>query len=151
LTADQREARIEDGQKIPYKKLDQAGNTTTEFIDAVLSLRVTPQITPDGDVIMKLEVKKDEAQLNPATQELILVQKKIVETQVLVENGGTIVIGGIYTQRDFSTLEKVPGLGDIPVLGNLFRSKGSSSEKTELLVFITPKLQAESFWPGSRR
>lgn len=151
LTADQREAKIEDGQKIPYKKLDQAGNTTTEFIDAVLSLRVTPQITPDGDVIMKLEVKKDEARLNELTQELVLVQKKIVETQVLVENGGTIVIGGIYTQRDTNTLEKVPGLGDIPVLGNLFKSRGSSSVKTELLVFITPRLQTETLSSASQR
>lgn len=143
LTADQREAKIEDGQRIPYNKIDQAGNTTTEFVDAVLSLRVTPQITPDGDVIMKLEVKKDQARLNELTRALELVQKKIVETQVLVENGGTIVIGGIYTQIDTNTLEKVPGLGDIPVLGNLFRSRGRSSVKTELLVFITPRLLSE--------
>ncbi len=143
LTADQREAKIEDGQRIPYNKVDQAGNTTTEFIDAVLSLRVTPQITPDGDVIMKLEVKKDQARLNEVTRALELVQKKIVETQVLVENGGTIVIGGIYTQVDTNTVDKVPGLGDIPVLGNLFKVRGNSSAKTELLVFITPRLLSE--------
>lgn len=143
LTADQREAKIEDGQRIPYNKVDQAGNTTTEFIDAVLSLKVTPQITPDGDVIMKLEVKKDEARLNETTRVLELVQKKVVETQVLVENGGTIVIGGIYTQKDTNSVEKVPGLGDVPIFGNLFKVRGSSSVKTELLVFITPKLQTE--------
>lgn len=150
LTADQREARIEDGQRIPYNKIDQAGNTTTEFIDAVLSLRVTPQITPDGDVIMKLEVKKDQARLNELTRALELVQKKIVETQVLVENGGTIVIGGIYTQIDTNTLEKVPGLGDLPVLGNLFRSRGNSSVKTELLVFITPRVLTETLTASQR-
>lgn len=150
LTADQREAKIEDGQRIPYNKIDEAGNTTTEFIDAVLSLRVTPQITPDGDVIMKLEVKKDQARLNEQTRELELVQKKTVETQVLVENGGTIVIGGIYTQTDTSTLEKVPGLGDLPVLGNLFRSRGNSSVKTELLVFITPRVLTETLTASQR-
>ena len=150
LTADQREAKIEDGQRIPYNKIDQAGNTTTEFIDAVLSLRVTPQITPDGDVIMKLEVKKDQARLNELTRALELVQKKIVETQVLVENGGTIVIGGIYTQVDTNTLEKVPGLGDLPVVGNLFRSRGSASVKTELLVFITPRVLSETLTASQR-
>ena len=151
LTADQREAKIEDGQKIPYKKLDQAGNTTTEFVDAVLSLRVTPQITPDGDVIMKLEIKKDEPFLsNDEKRELVLVQKKLIETQVLVQNGGTIVIGGIYTQRDTNNLDKVPGLGDIPVLGNLFKSRGNSTEKTELLVFITPRLLTETLSTARR-
>jgi type IV pilus assembly protein PilQ len=150
LTADQREAKIEDGQRIPYNKVDQAGNTTTEFIDAVLSLRVTPQITPDGDVIMKLEVKKDQARLNELTRALELVQKKIVETQVLVENGGTIVIGGIYTQIDTNTLEKVPGLGDVPVFGNLFKSRGRSSVKTELLVFITPRVVSETLTASQR-
>ncbi len=150
LTADQREAKIEDGQRIPYNKIDQAGNTTTEFIDAVLSLRVTPQITPDGDVIMKLEVKKDQARLNELTRALELVQKKIVETQVLVENGGTIVIGGIYTQIDTNTLEKVPGLGDVPVIGNLFKSRGRSSVKTELLVFITPRVVSETLTASQR-
>ena len=143
LTADQREAKIEDGRTIPYNKVDQAGNTTTEFIDALLSLKVTPQITPDGDVIMKLQIKKDTANLNETTGELESILKKTVETQVLVENGGTIVIGGIYTLSDSRTLEKVPGLGDLPVLGNLFKSRGFSTSKTEMLVFITPRLLSE--------
>ncbi|WP_460563391.1 type IV pilus secretin PilQ [Hydrogenophaga aquatica] len=143
LTADQREAKIEDGRTIPYNKIDQAGNTTTEFIDALLSLKVTPQITPDGDVIMKLQIKKDTANLNETTGELISILKKTVETQVLVENGGTIVIGGIYTLSDSRTVEKVPGLGDLPVLGNLFKSRGFSTAKTEMLVFITPRLLSE--------
>ncbi|NIC42464.1 type IV pilus secretin family protein [Aquabacterium sp. A08] len=143
LTADQREALIQDGQRIPYNKQDQAGNTTTEFEEAVLALKVVPQITPDGDVIMKLEIKKDEPRLD-STGRLILVQKKLVETQVLVENGGTIVIGGIYTQQEGQTVDKVPGLGDIPVLGHLFKTRGTTTAKTELLVFITPRLQTES-------
>jgi type IV pilus assembly protein PilQ len=143
LTADQREAKIEDGRTIPYNKVDQAGNTTTEFVDALLSLKVTPQITPDGDVIMKLQIKKDTAELNETTGELTSIVKKAVDTQVLVENGGTIVIGGIYTLSDTKSLEKVPGLGDLPVLGNLFKSTGYSTSKTEMLVFITPRLLSE--------
>jgi type IV pilus assembly protein PilQ len=143
LTADQHEAKIEDGRTIPYNKVDQAGNTTTEFIDALLSLKVTPQITPDGDVIMKLQIKKDTANLNETTGELESILKKTVETQVLVENGGTIVIGGIYTLSDSRTLEKVPGLGDLPVLGNLFKARGIATSKTEMLVFITPRLLSE--------
>jgi type IV pilus assembly protein PilQ len=116
---------------------DADGNTTIEFIDASLKLVVTPQITPDGDVIMDLEVKNDSPIVfNGETA----IQTKAVQTQVLVENGGTVVIGGIYVQEDLSNTEKVPVLGDVPVLGSLFRTRSNSSRKSELLVFITPRV-----------
>ena len=141
VTADQRVATIEDGRKFPFLRRDADGNTTIEFIDASLKLSVTPQITPDGDVIMELEVKNDSPIIfNGETA----IQTKSVQTQVLVENGGTVVIGGIYVQEELNNNEKVPVLGDVPVLGNLFRSRSSSSRKSELLVFITPRVLSDS-------
>jgi type IV pilus assembly protein PilQ len=137
VTADQKQATIEDGRKFPFLRRDADGNTTIEFIDASLKLVVTPQITPDGDVIMDLEVKNDSPIVfNGETA----IQTKAVQTQVLVENGGTVVIGGIYVQEDLSNTEKVPVLGDVPVLGSLFRTRSNSSRKSELLVFITPRV-----------
>jgi type IV pilus assembly protein PilQ len=141
VTADQKQATIEDGRKFPFLRRDADGNTTIEFIDASLKLIVTPQITPDGDVIMELEVKNDSPIVfNGETA----IQTKSVQTQVLVENGGTVVIGGIYVQEDLNNTEKVPGLGDVPVLGALFRSKSNSSRKSELLVFITPRVLSDA-------
>lgn len=141
VTADQREASIEDGRKFPFLRRDADGNTTTEFIDASLKLVVTPQITPDGDVIMDLEVKNDSPIVfNGETA----IQTKSVQTQVLVQNGGTVVIGGIYVQEDVNNAQKVPGLGDVPVFGNLFRSNSRSSRRSELLVFITPRILSDA-------
>jgi len=141
VTADQKQATIEDGRKIGFLKRDADGNTTTAFIDASLKLIVTPQITPDGDVIMDLAVNNDTPVIfNGETA----IQTKSVTTQVLVENGGTVVIGGIYVQEDTNNNEKVPVLGDMPVVGGLFRSRSNTTRKSELLVFISPRVLSDS-------
>ncbi|GGP23600.1 type IV pilus secretin PilQ [Silvimonas iriomotensis] len=138
VTADQVEAVIEDGQQIPYSQSAQNGATTIAFKDATLSLRVTPQITPDGNVIMDVKVNKDSVGQNTSSGPAI--NTKHIETKVLVENGGTIVIGGIYTQTLSNSVDKTPLLGDIPVLGNLFKYKIDTDNRAELLIFITPKI-----------
>ena len=148
VTADQREATIEDGRKIPFLRRDADGNTTIEFIDASLKLVVTPQITPDGDVIMQLRVNNDTPIVfNGQTA----VQTKSVQTQVLVENGGTVVIGGIYTQEETNNQARVPVLGELPVLGHLFRNNQTTTRRTELLVFITPRVLTDIAALGPRR
>ena len=148
VTADQKQATIEDGRKFPFLKRDADGNTTTEFIDASLKLIVTPQITPDGDVIMELNVKNDSPIIfNGETA----IQTKSVNTQVLVENGGTVVIGGIYVQEDTKNVEKVPVLGDVPIFGNLFASRQTNQRKSELLVFITPRVISDNLSLMPRR
>ncbi|MBB5193172.1 type IV pilus assembly protein PilQ [Silvimonas terrae] len=138
VTADQVEAVIEDGQQIPYSQSAQNGATTIAFKDATLSLRVTPQITPDGNVIMDVKVNKDSVGQNTSNGPAI--NTKHIETKVLVENGGTIVIGGIYTQTLTNSQNKTPLLGDIPILGNLFKYKIDTDNRAELLIFITPKI-----------
>ena len=141
ITADQTKARIEQGEEIPYQNATSSGATAVEFKKASLSLEVTPQITPEGNVILDLDVRKDSRGV-PTTAGPAINTKQ-VRTQVLVENGGTVVIGGIFTQTDRNTVNKVPILGDIPVLGWLFQNKTRTSDKTELLVFITPKIVAD--------
>ncbi|HNT40164.1 MAG TPA: type IV pilus secretin PilQ [Rubrivivax sp.] len=138
VTADQQNASIEQGEQIPYNIATSSGATSVEFKTAALRLDVKPQITPEGNVIMKLNVSKDSRGVNTTAGPAI--NTKRVETEVLVENGGTVVIGGIFTQDDRDEVNKVPLLGDIPVLGHLFRNKSRVSTKTELLVFITPKV-----------
>ena len=138
ITADQTKARIEQGEEIPYQNATSSGATAVEFKKASLSLEVTPQITPEGNVILRLDVKKDSrGTLTPAGP---AINTKQVQTEVLVENGGTVVIGGIFTQDERTEINKVPLLGDIPVLGYLFQNRVRSINKTELLVFITPKI-----------
>jgi type IV pilus assembly protein PilQ len=139
VTADQQKASIEQGEEIPYQVATSSGATSIQFKKAALRLEVTPQITPEGNVIMKLDVSKDSRGANTPNAGPAINTKK-VDTQVLVENGGTVVIGGIFTQDDRDEVNKVPLLGDIPVLGHLFRNKSRVSTKTELLVFITPKV-----------
>jgi type IV pilus assembly protein PilQ len=138
ITADQTKARIEQGEEIPYQQATSSGATSVSFKKASLSLDVTPQITPEGNVILDLEVNKDSRGTLTAAGPAI--NTKQVKTQVLVENGGTVVIGGIFTQDEQSTINKVPLLGDIPYLGYLFQNRVRSTRKTELLVFITPKI-----------
>jgi type IV pilus assembly protein PilQ len=140
LTADQVEAVIEDGQEVPYWSASSSGATTVSYRKAVLSLNVRPQITPDGKVLMHLQVNKDN--VNPAlsTSYGLAIDTKNVKTDVLVENGGTVVIGGIYIQEERKTTTKVPLLGDIPVLGHLFKKNETTDNRRELLVFITPKI-----------
>lgn len=144
LTADQKEATIEDGQEIPYWSASSSGATTVSYRKAVLSLNVTPQITPDGKVLMKLQVNKDN--VNPAfsTAYGLAIDTKNVKTDVLVENGGTVVIGGIYIQEERNTVTRVPLLGDLPVVGNLFRKTDKTDNRRELLVFVTPKIVADT-------
>ncbi|MCU0969182.1 MAG: type IV pilus secretin PilQ [Rubrivivax sp.] len=141
ITADQTKARIEQGEEIPYNVATSSGATSIEFKKAALSLEVTPQITPEGNVILDLLVNKDSRGVNTLAGPAI--NTKQVQTQVLVENGGTVVIGGIFTQDERNEVSKVPLLGDIPVVGYLFKNTTRSTRKTELLVFITPKVVTE--------
>ncbi|MCB1957363.1 MAG: type IV pilus secretin PilQ [Rhodocyclaceae bacterium] len=139
MTADQIEAMIEQGTEIPYQEASSSGATSVSFRKATLSLRVKPQITPDGRVMMSLEINKD----SPQATELsagVPIDTKHVRTEVLVENGGTVVIGGIYVQDTGTATSKVPLLGDIPVLGHLFKQTTRKDNKTELIVFITPRI-----------
>ena len=138
ITADQTKARIEQGEEIPYQQATSSGATSVSFKKASLRLEVTPQITPEGNVILDLEVNKDSR--GALTSAGPAINTKQVKTQVLVENGGTVVIGGIFTQDEQVEVNKVPLLGDIPFLGLLFQNKVRSTRKTELLVFITPKI-----------
>ncbi|MCL2829658.1 MAG: type IV pilus secretin PilQ [Betaproteobacteria bacterium] len=143
ITADQKDATIEQGVEIPYQEASTAGNTSVSFRKAVLSLQVTPHITPDGKVIMALKVNKDTPNTQLFTGAGVAIDTKRVETEVLVENGGTVVIGGIYTQELRETTNKIPLLGDVPYLGWLFKQNSKIDNKTELLVFITPRIVGE--------
>jgi type IV pilus assembly protein PilQ len=140
LTADQVEAVIEDGQEVPYWAASSSGATTVAYRKAVLSLNVRPQITPDGKVLMHLQVNKDNVNTTLSTSYGLAIDTKNVKTDVLVENGGTVVIGGIYIQEERKTVTKVPLLGDLPVLGHLFKKNETTDNRRELLVFITPKI-----------
>ncbi len=138
LTGDKVEAVIEQGTQIPYQAATSSGATAVSFVNANLKLKVKPQITPDGNIIMDLDINNDS--VGATTAAGIAIDTKHVKTQVLVENGGTVVIGGIYVQNVSKTTTKVPLFGDIPVLGNLFRNTADVDQKTELLVFITPRI-----------
>ena len=138
VTADQIKAVIEQGEEIPYQVATSSGATSIQFKKASLKLEVVPQITPEGNVILTVDVAKDSR--GAATTAGPAINTKHVNTQVLVENGGTVVLGGIFTQEERNDVNKVPLLGDIPVVGNLFKNTVRSSNKTELLVFITPKV-----------
>lgn len=142
LTADSTEAKIESGTEIPYTTFDRQGFPLISFKKALLSLNVTPKITPDDKVNMKVTLTQDTVGKIYANIPSIDVKK--VDTQVLVENGGTLVIGGIYLQNEGDTKNSVPLLGQIPILGWLFKNELKSTEKRELLVFITPRIMAES-------
>ncbi|TQV75608.1 type IV pilus secretin PilQ [Aliikangiella marina] len=143
ITANQKEAYIESGEEIPYLTASSAGNTTVTWRKAVLSLKVTPQITPDDRIILDLTVNQDTRgenilDIGPA------INTREVGTQVLVENGETVVLGGVYQQRTNRDVSKVPFLGDLPGVGALFRSTLETSAKQELLMFVTPKIVKES-------
>ncbi len=141
VTADQVKALISQGTKIPYQRATSSGATAVEYLEASLKLEVTPQITPEGNIILDVKVNKDS--LGALTQVGREINIKEVKTQVLVENGGTVVIGGIYEQVETSSITKVPLLGDIPFLGNLFKTTNRDSARTELLVFLTPRVVSE--------
>jgi type IV pilus assembly protein PilQ len=146
LTQDRKEAKIESGYEVPYQEASSSGATSTSFKDAVLGLKVTPQITPDGNIIMTLEVQNDHpiACSNVAADIArtgdICLQKRTVNTQTMIENGGTLIIGGIYNENNENGIDKVPLLGDIPGIGNLFKYRKNKQERGEVLVFITPRI-----------
>ena len=143
ITGNQREAIITSGVQIPYQEASASGATTTTFIDAVLSLRVTPQITPDDRIIMDIEVHKDNVgeQVPSATGGFVpSIDTRTIITQVLVNNGETVVLGGVYEIETLESVTKVPFLGDIPFIGALFRSTTRSEDRSELLIFVTPKI-----------
>jgi len=147
ITANQKEARIEQGVEIPYQQSASSGATTIQFKKAVLSLTVTPQITPDNNIIMDLRVHKDSVGETISTGGLggtvPSIDTRNVETQVLVADGQTVVLGGIYETERRETIKKVPFLGDIPFAGALFRSKQRVDNKAELLIFVTPRILEE--------
>lgn len=142
ITADQIKAMIQQGTRIPYQRFTSSGATAIDFVDATLRLEVTPQITPEGNVILDVSVNKDS--VGNATGGVFSINTKSVKTQVLIENGGTVVIGGIFEQTDRNDEVKVPVLGDIPYLGNLFKTKTRTLNRTELLIFLTPKVVTDS-------
>jgi type IV pilus assembly protein PilQ len=141
ITADQLKATIEQGTELPYQTATSSGATALAFRKANLKLDVIPQITPDGNVILDVDVNKDS--VGQPTPSGLAIDTKHVKTQVLIENGGTVVIGGIYMQEDRDTINKVPVLGDIPVMGNLFKKTSRINNKTELLIFLTPKVLSD--------
>jgi type IV pilus assembly protein PilQ len=147
ITANQKEARIEQGVEIPYQQSASSGASTIQFKKAVLSLTVTPQITPDNNIIMDLKVHKDNVGDIISTGGLggtvPSIDTRSVETQVLVADGQTVVLGGIYETERRETINKVPFLGDIPFVGNLFKSKSRIDNKAELLIFVTPRILEE--------
>jgi type IV pilus assembly protein PilQ len=146
ITANGKEAVIEQGTEIPYQESASSGATTTQFKKAVLSLKVTPQITPDDRVILDLTVSKDSVgQILPSATggSVPSIDTREITTQVLVNDGQTVVLGGILETERRDTVNKVPFLGDVPGLGWLFRSKGKTDNKDELLIFVTPKILRE--------
>ncbi len=141
VTADQTRALIEQGTELPYQVATSSGATSIAFRKANLKMEVTPQITPEGNIILDLDVTKDSVGLQTAAG--FAINTKHVKTQVLVENGGTVVIGGIFEQTETESETRVPVLGDVPYLGNLFKSRSKIANKTETLVFITPKMVSD--------
>jgi len=144
MTANQVEALIEQGVEIPYQQATSSGATSVSFRKANLSLKVKPQITPDGKITMSLDVKKDTPNTQITTGSGIAIDTKHVSTEVLVENGGTVVIGGIYTQNLKETNNRIPILGDLPYIGFFFRNNEKIDDKSELLIFITPRIVTET-------
>jgi type IV pilus assembly protein PilQ len=142
ITADQTKAIIEQGVEFPYQSATSSGATAVEFRKASLKLEVTPQITPEGGIILDVEVSKDTPGEVLAGGRAI--NTKRIKTQVLVDNGGTVVIGGIYESAESEGVTKVPFFGDLPVIGYLFRSKSREVTKSELLVFLTPRTLTEA-------
>jgi type IV pilus assembly protein PilQ len=141
ITSDQTKAVIEQGEELPYQQATSSGATSIAFRKASLKLEVTPQITPEGAIILNVDVAKDSR--GATTPAGFAIDTKHVQTQVLVDNGGTVVIGGIFVQDERTEEQKVPFLGDVPVLGNLFKNTSRKADRSELLIFLTPKVVSE--------
>nr|WP_141837062.1 type IV pilus secretin PilQ [Herbaspirillum sp. SJZ107] len=146
VTEDNIPAVIEQGVELPYQQATSSGATSIAFRKASLRLEVTPQVTPDGNVVLDVDVAKDSRGENTTAGPAINTQH--VKTKVMVENGGTVVLGGIYQQSETNDTTQVPVLGNIPVVGNLFKTNSRATTKTELLVFITPRIVAERVQGG---
>jgi len=142
-TQDKVTAEIRSGVRIPYQALagGTAGGTQTQFEDAVLSLQVTPQITPDGRINMQLEIRQDS--VAAGSSDIPAINTNTVSTTALVNNGETIVLGGVFREENTVIESKTPWLGDLPYVGNLFKRTSRESRRTELLIFITPKIIAD--------
>lgn len=141
LTQDRKEAKIESGTEIPYQEASSSGATSITFKKAVLGLTVTPNITPDGQIIMTVKINRD-TPIDCTVDSLMTkcINTKHLNTQAMVEDGGTLIVGGIYEEESTNAVNKVPVLGDIPVVGNLFKSRGKRENRRELLIFITPRI-----------
>ncbi|MCL1861606.1 MAG: type IV pilus secretin PilQ [Proteobacteria bacterium] len=146
LTANNVEALIEQGTEIPYQEASSSGATSVSFKKAVLSLKVKPQITPDGRLQLAIQVNRDSKgeDVNTGNGRAISIDTKNVKSDVLIDNGGTVVIGGIYIDEERNDVDKVPLLGDIPILGHLFRSSRKEKTESELLIFVTPRIVDEA-------
>ena len=138
ITADQVQAVVEAGEELPYQQATSSGATSVSFQKAQIRLQVTPQITPEGNVILDVDVNKDS--VGRSTSAGFAIDTKHVKTTALVENGGTVVLGGLFQQTENNVTDKIPFLGDIPFLGNLFKSTSKLLTRTELLIFITPRI-----------
>ncbi len=149
ITADRVKALIEQGTELPYQAKVNDGVSGVQFRRAGLKLEVTPQITPDGDVLLELDVSKDT--VGATTQAGPAINTKHVRTQVQVESGGTVAIGGIYLEDQRTDVVAVPGLGTLPLVGALFRHQATSRTKSELIVFITPQVVAAPSRPQTYR
>ena len=140
VTADNVSAKIADGYKVPYRTIGDDGKVSVKFIEASLTLEVKPQITPDGTVKMDLKVSKAEPDWTRTVEGNPAIKESMVETNVVVENGGTVVVGGVYVTNQQNQVEKVPLLGDVPFFGWMFKYKNDLGSRRELLVFITPRI-----------
>jgi type IV pilus assembly protein PilQ len=143
ITADKSPATIRSGVEVPYQEASSSGATSTSFKDAVLSLEVTPQITPDDRIIMDLNVTQDT--VGQSFNGVPSINTNAIETQVLVDNSQTVVLGGIFTVDRSTEVTKTPFLGDLPYLGRMFRRDIERDNKQELLIFITPKIVQDTF------
>jgi len=146
VTANQKEATIEQGTEIPFQEASSSGATSTSFKKAVLSLKVTPQITPDDRVIMDLAVNQDT--VGQEFSGIPSVDTRSVTTQVLVDNGDTVVLGGIYEQTKREDIEKVPFFGDLPYFSWLFKTTSVRDDKRELIIFVTPRILKDAGTAG---
>ena len=138
LTLDKQTAKVSSGTKIPYQSESEGGGTTTQFEEALLSLEVTPNITPEGEISLQLDIENGRP--NPVSSGVILIDTDRLSTHVTVADGQTIVLGGIYRNQIFNNVEKVPFFGDLPLLGRLFKKDLRRNDKQELLIFVTPTL-----------
>ena len=144
VTADRNKATIKAGIEIPYQEASSSGATSVSFKEAVLQLDVTPQITPDDRVIMDLKINKDNPDWSRAVLGVPPVDTREIETSVLVDNGETVVLGGVFERTKTKSSERIPFFGDLPYVGFLFKQESEEDSNSELLIFVTPKILKET-------